>query len=163
MARSLLALALLSLTATTASAQTPDFPDPPSRTEMLMRARATGATLAKWVNFTGFDDPNITLEDALDYLERRFNVRFSINDRAFKDENVKDIRSAPIGFVIPKMQNVPLGVVVRCVLARMPSRSGVTFFARRDEIEISTLRYYRYEMKLNGGIVTYFPPEMPKR
>jgi hypothetical protein len=174
MARSLIVLAVLSLAvmAPPASAQTPDIYEGPdihegidlaSRAARLKRAAATRAKLARRVNFDGIINPKTTLADALQFFERSYGVGIDINEQAFKDEGVMGVLDRPIGKAIPKLQGVPLSTVLRRILERVPSRSGVTFFARGGVVEISTGRAYRYELSLTGAIVSPAPPAMPGR
>ncbi len=97
--------------------------------------------LSSPVKFGGFDDPETKLDDVLQYLERAYGFNFSINEQAFKDEMIDNIRDKAIGKAIPKMVNVSLSTVLRKVLERIPSTTGTTWLIRNGEIEITTARY----------------------
>jgi len=125
-------------------------------------AARTRAQLARLLSFDGISDPKTSLGSALQILEKRYNISLDINEQAFKDEGVDDVRSLLIGKVIPKMQGVELSLVLRRVLERLPSKSGVTFYSRNGVVEISTVRAYRYEIRLRGEIVRPVGPRLPQ-
>jgi hypothetical protein len=173
MARPLAALVVLSLTllASPASAQTVDIHegtwgnepiDYSTRASMIKAAALTRGQLARRVNFGGIANPKTTLADALSLFERSSGIPIDINAQAFQDEGVDDVLSRPVGRPIPKMQGVPATTVLSTLLGRIPSRSGITFFPRASTVEISTARYYRYELRLTGAIVRPAPPCMPR-
>ena len=173
MARSLVVLAALSLTVpvSPASAQTPDLNggigtlpiDGTQRASMLKHAAITRAKLARRVNFGGIANPKTSLCDALDLLSKRYGLPLDINPQAFQDEGVKDVLDRPIGRVIPRLQDVPVSAVMRSILEGVPSRTGITFFPRGEVVEVSTVRAYRYEIRLTGVIVRPTPPAWPMR
>jgi hypothetical protein len=109
-------------------------PDTPLRT---LRLRDQ---LDKPVNFSGVEaDPKMTLQELLDNLADRYDLIFDINEAAFKAEMVEDVGSKPVAEkAIPKMRNVTLDTLLRKVLSRIPSQTGVTYLIRRDTIEITT-------------------------
>jgi hypothetical protein len=96
--------------------------------------------LAQPVDYPGIEaDPKMTLEEALDKLADAYGVKFDVNEAAFKAEMVEDVLAKPVAEKpVPKMTNVSLDKVVRKILARIPSTSGVTYVIRRDGIEITT-------------------------
>src|SRR5262249_12267808 len=102
------------------------------------------------VKFGGFEaDPKMTLQEALDNLADRFDLTFDVNEAAFKAEMVEDVLAKPVAEKpIPKMINVSLDTVLRKILARIPSTSGVTYLIRRDTIEITTGAYALAEKTL---------------
>ena len=173
MARPLFVLAVLSLAipAPPASAQTPDIQEdriewnltPRLRASMLKSAARTRAKLAMRVNFDGIANPKTSLGDALDLLQKQSGIPLEVNSGAFRDEGVEDALSLPIGRPIPKMRGVSASTVLSILLSRTPSRSGVTFYPRATNVEISTARAYLYELRLNGAIISPTPPALPKR
>jgi hypothetical protein len=173
MARSLVVLAALSLAvpASPASAQTRDqdggistLPiEGAQRASMLKHAAITRGKLAKRVNFGGIANPKTSLCEALDLLSKRYGLPLDINPQAFQDEGVKEVLARPIGRVIPRMQDVPVSTVMRSILEGIPSRTGITFFPRGEVVEVSTVRAYRYEIRLTGVIVRITPPAWPTR
>jgi hypothetical protein len=172
MARSLIVLAVLSLSAlpSPASAQThgkgggiASLYDPSERPRMLRAAALTRARLARPVNFDGIANPKTSLGDALDLLQKRSGIPLDINIQAFKDEGVEDALSLPIGRRIPPLRGVPASTVLSIMLCRTPSRSGVTFYPRASAVEISTVRAYLYESRRDGGIVSPTPAALPTR
>src|SRR5262249_27677580 len=75
----------------------------------------------------GFADPDTKLGEALDYLQRAYQIPFDVNAQAFKDEMIDDVLVKPLGKEIPKMKNVSLATVLRKVLERIPTTSGTTW------------------------------------
>jgi hypothetical protein len=112
-------------------------PDTPRKTLQLRDK------LDKPVNFSGFDaDPKMTLQEALDHLADRYDLTFDVNESAFKAEMVEDVMAKPVAnTAIPKMVNVSLDTVLRKILSRIPTQSGITYIIRRDVIEITTGAY----------------------
>jgi hypothetical protein len=96
--------------------------------------------LAQRVKFDGMDDPKITLSDALDKLNKLYDVTFDINEKAFKFENVMDVAKTPITAEnsIPAMKNVRLSQVLDKLVSRIPVPSGGTYLVYGDHIEITT-------------------------
>jgi hypothetical protein len=143
---------------TLANAQTPDGRGPSRRrAEDEKKVAALREKLQLSVQLSGFDDPETTLQDALDYLERAHDLHFHVNEQAFRREGGDDILKSKLQGPVPKLKNVSLGTVLRKILARVPSASGATFIPRGDGIEITTLDAYRaeyYPARPNGP----FPP-----
>jgi hypothetical protein len=99
--------------------------------------------LSETVNFDGFDDPKMTLQDALEYLTDRFDLSFDVLEPAFRAAGYADksVMSEPIATTaIPRMRGVSLATVLRKVLARIQTPPGkeATYIIRRDQIEITT-------------------------
>jgi hypothetical protein len=95
--------------------------------------------LAEPADFPGIDDPQVTLQEALELLTDKFGLRFDINEKAFQVEEVQDVRTASVATKpIPKMTKVRLATVLKKILERVPSGSGTTYVLRRDGIEITT-------------------------
>jgi hypothetical protein len=100
------------------------------------------AKLAARINFDGFDDPKTTLQDALKNLSDKFDVRFDVEENAFKfalgDKNVwaEPIAKTPI----PKMRGVTLDTAIRRILARIPTQPGkeAAFTLEGDSVLITT-------------------------
>src|SRR5262249_46023086 len=82
-------------------------------------------------------------------LPARFDLTVDVNEAALKAEMVEDVLAKPVAEKpIPKMINVSLDTVLRKILARIPSTSGVTYLIRRDTIEITTGAYALAEKTL---------------
>jgi hypothetical protein len=167
-----LALLSLGLTPLPAQAQTPGFHEGPditgpddlaSRLARARRGAATRAKLSRRGTFCGIVNPKTKLDDALQLVERSYGLCISINERAFQDEGVTNPLDWPIGKVIPKLFGASPSTVLRRILAGLPSKSGVTLFARGDQVEISTVSAYRYELGLAGGIFLPAPPARRQR
>jgi len=102
--------------------------------------------LSDTVNLAGYDDPRMTLNDALDSLSKRYNLTFDINEKAFELENVTELERTPITdrSPIPPMRTT-LATILRKILRRVPSDSGATYLIRGDIIEITTTAAIRKE------------------
>ena len=86
--------------------------------------------------------PDTKLGEALDYLQRAYNIPFEINQQAFKDEMIDDVSVKPLGREIPKMKNVARSTVLRKVLERLQGPAGgTTWLIRNGVVEITTARY----------------------
>jgi hypothetical protein len=109
--------------------------------EQARRAAEVRKKLAATVNFSGFDDPEVKLEEALQHLTKLYDVTFEINDQAFRDEMIDNVADKPLGKAIPKMTGVPLETVLRRILARIPAPSGTTYIVRGGIAEITTRHY----------------------
>jgi hypothetical protein len=110
------------------------------------------------VEFRGFDDPDTSFDDAFRYLERAYNIAISVNEKAFKEEEIDDVLQAKIGKEIPKMKNVAMSTVLRKVLERIPAAGGSMWFARGDQVEITTQRAYLKEFYPERFPDGPFPP-----
>src|SRR5262245_17863012 len=87
--------------------------------------------LADTVDFPGFDDPKMTLQDALEYLTDRYDLSFDLDEKAFAKAIGKDkprsilqdqIASPPM----PRMRGVGLETILRKLLARIDVPSNAT-------------------------------------
>ena len=91
------------------------------------------------------------LNEALDFMAKRYGLRFQVNDRAFKYEQLMDVRRTPIAEQpIPRPAGLILpGRVLEAVLVKVPVPSGAVFFIRpQGHIEITTKQFLLAE--LNG-------------
>ncbi|HEY7158436.1 MAG TPA: vWA domain-containing protein, partial [Gemmataceae bacterium] len=95
--------------------------------------------LSQPVKFGGYEDPKITLNEALEQLAQRYNLSFDVNEKAFKFENINEPGKTEIASPdpIPAMHTT-LSTVLRKVLSRIPVPSGATYVIRRDVIEVTT-------------------------
>jgi hypothetical protein len=109
--------------------------------EQARRANEVRKKLAATVKFSGLDDPESTLSDALNYWSRMYDIRFEVNEQAFRDEMIDDVMSTKLGRAIPKMAQVTAETPLRRILARIPVPSGTTFVVRGGVVEITTRRY----------------------
>jgi RNA polymerase sigma factor (sigma-70 family) len=98
------------------------------------------------VNYPGLEDPRATLTDLLDQFEKRFNLTFDINEKAFEVDKFKEVARTSVAEVpIPQMHGT-LSNILRKVLRRVPVASGTIFLIRRDFIEITTTNALRNEL-----------------
>jgi hypothetical protein len=121
----------------------------PLRAAEEAKAVALRAQLRLPVNFGGFDDPDTKLDDVLRYLERAYAITFDVNAQAFRDRNVEDVLSTPLGKELPRMTNIPLSKLLSKVADRIGSNIGIagqlTWVVRGPVIELTTLDAYRAE------------------
>jgi RNA polymerase sigma factor (sigma-70 family) len=111
---------------------------PPVRGTAAQRER-----LMQPFDFPGFPDARTTLEEALDYMTKRYGLTFRVNEGAFMAEQVQDVLNTPITEKQPvrEMKAVSPEVVLRLILDRVASDSGTTYLVKPDGIEITTVRY----------------------
>jgi hypothetical protein len=106
--------------------------------------------LIRVVNFNGFDDPKLTLPEALDALTKQFDVPFEINERAFAFENLKleELLKTEVAqpTPMPAMKNVRLATVLRKLLNKVNVGSGATWMVCDDRIEITTRTFQSAEV-----------------
>jgi hypothetical protein len=101
--------------------------------------------LAQRVEFGGFDDPKMTLQDALEYLCDRYDIQFDVDEKAFAEaigtDNPRSVLQDMIAAMpIPKMRGAELERVLRKILFRLDVPSGATYLIQRDTILITTGR-----------------------
>jgi hypothetical protein len=100
------------------------------------------AKLASRVSLDGYDDPRFTLQDALDNLSDKFDLRFEVEELPFKAAaGDRSVLAEPVATTpIPKMRDVPLDTVIRKILARIPSVPGkeATYMIQGDTVLITT-------------------------
>jgi hypothetical protein len=107
------------------------------------KAQSLPAKLASRVNFDGFNDPRTTFQDALDSLSDKFDVRFDVDENAFRALGIVDrsVLNEPIAQIpVPLMRAVQLETLIRKVLARLPSQPGKepTYIIQGDTVLITT-------------------------
>jgi hypothetical protein len=129
-----LAIPLVFVLARVANSNSPWSLGSPPRGDTLI------ANLYRHVDFAGFDDPRMTLGEALDKLAKDYDLSFDVNEAAFKYDNAEDILHKEIATPtpIPPMKDVPVEKILRAVLKRIAINSGATLLLRRDHIEITT-------------------------
>jgi hypothetical protein len=122
------------------------------------KALPLAAKLKETVKFDGFDDPKTTLGEALDKLADQYALQFDVNELAFKEDQVEDVRGAEVVIrPIPKMTNVRLETVLHKVLARVPCASGATYLVRRNVIEVTTQTTVLHEIWGENYLGPYLP------
>jgi hypothetical protein len=99
------------------------------------------------VKFGPHDDPQTTLADLLDLLEKRYIIKFSVNERAFKFDKVLDVMKTEVALPdpIPEMK-ANLRFVLEKILDRIPASSKATYVFRKESIEITTMAALRKEL-----------------
>jgi len=121
--------------------------------EQLNRARGLRDTLIRPSQFDGFDDPKMTLAEALAFMEGRYGLRFEVNEKAFKYEAVMDVEKTPVADPNPISRPAGLilpGKVLEQVLAKIPVASGAVFVIRpHGHIEVTTRRFVLAELGID--------------
>jgi RNA polymerase sigma factor (sigma-70 family) len=115
----------------------------PAKAKNANRAKELIDRLAKPIDFNGFDDPKMTLQDAMEHLADKFELTFDFDEVAFREAGYQDksVLQDPVATTpLPRMRGVKLETVLRKVLARIvtPVDKEATFIVRRDHIEITT-------------------------
>ena len=95
--------------------------------------------LTQTINFDGFDDPKMTLQDALEYLMDRYDLAFEIDRAAFAKFDVKNAAQFEIAREpIEKARGVRLKHVLNKIVARLPEAAEPTFILQGDAILVTT-------------------------
>jgi hypothetical protein len=95
--------------------------------------------LRNQVKFPGIADPNTTLDDALAMINERYCLKVEVNDRAFQDDGVQEVRKAEIATPNPIAPGTcTLDTVLKKLAARIPSTSPPVYVIRRDHVELTT-------------------------
>jgi hypothetical protein len=95
--------------------------------------------LQKPINLDRGFDTGTPLKDALELLSDRHQLTIIIDSQAFLDPagEIGDVEQVPVK--LPKIANIPLGTVLRLVLAQVPL--GATYLIRNEFIEIVPARH----------------------
>jgi RNA polymerase sigma factor (sigma-70 family) len=135
-------------------------PPPDKRPE---DAVALAERLSQTVEFPGFEDPNVSLQEALDFIADRYDVTVLVNEAAFKAVNVDNVLSKPVAEKpFPKMK-AALAVVLQKILARVSAdeEAGAIYLVRRDVVEITTRAAVRHELRRGEGQEGELRPLLP--
>jgi hypothetical protein len=134
------------------------------------KAQSLPAKLASRVNFEGYNDPRTTLQDALDNLSDKFDVRFEVEEIAFRATvGDRSISAEPVATApIAKMRDVSLDTLIRKVLARMPAPPGkeATYMLQGDSILITTADFLNVRVwgeNYNGPHFTLVHPAIEEK
>jgi hypothetical protein len=96
--------------------------------------------LLKTIKFGGYDG-EAPLQDALDQLDKIYNLRFTINEQAFRNEGLKPDQVYRINLCQDgelKPMDGTIFQVLQTILSRVPVESGATLMVRPNCIEITT-------------------------
>ena len=120
---------------------------PPDQAKAGARKPSLAEKLQQTVDFTGFDDPKVTLIEALQKLAKEHGVVFDVNEKAFKFEMLNDVLRTEIANPdpIPPMK-ARLALVLKKIMTRIPVPTGATWLVRRDRIEITTGYFVEWEV-----------------
>ncbi len=114
------------------------------------RARELRDSLIRPSQFSGFYDPRMTLEEALEFMTTRYGLRFWVNQRAFNDDNTEEVLRTPIADPNPIPRSVDLilpGKVLETLLTKVPTPAEATFVIRpHGYVEITTKRFLLAEL-----------------
>jgi hypothetical protein len=90
-------------------------------------------TMEKEVTFPGFDDPKVTLREALEFLAKRHKVTLVVDERSFRKEMVDDVLATRI--VDPRPippATTSFRAVLQAILARLPVVPGAVVIPRKE-------------------------------
>jgi hypothetical protein len=114
--------------------------------EQPNRAMKFVEQLEKVVTFRTIDDPKTTLADAITLLEGRYNLKISVNERAFKTDGVMEVLKTEVAVPVPIPEmKAKLRAVLGKILDRLPAL-GPTYVIRKDSIELTTMAAVRQEL-----------------
>ena len=103
------------------------------------------AKLAETRNFIAFEDPKMTLQEAIDVLMKRYDVTITVNDRAFKYEQIVDVLSTLVAEQAVPAFTGTLTQMLAKVLGKIPCPSGACYVVRGNTIEITTALFREAE------------------
>jgi RNA polymerase sigma factor (sigma-70 family) len=107
--------------------------------QMARTATEVRDNLRKPGDFGGSDDPKATLQELLILLSKIYQVKFDVDETAFKVEMLNDVLKTEVSNPpLEAMNATPLAFVLKKILTRVPVPSGATFLIRKDHIEITT-------------------------
>jgi hypothetical protein len=110
------------------------------------------------IDFSGFEDVNTRLIEAMDHLGAKFGLAFRINEKAFRAEQIAEVTRFEIANPpIPPIPGTRLKVVLQALLERIPSTSGATYLIRDGYIEITTNEAARNEIWGEKAKGPFFP------
>ena len=127
--------------------------------------------MARRGDFDGFDNPKMTLGNALEFLADRYGIRFDVQEPAFRAAGYdkKSVLAEPIATVpIPPMKGVRAETVVRKILSRIPTPPGrePTYLVGSNLVEVTTADFLLVQVWGRGMPETLFPlvhPDFEKR
>jgi hypothetical protein len=95
--------------------------------------------LKQLIDYEGIDNPKTTLSEELEKLSKKYDLRFDIDERAFKYENVMEAGMTEIANPNPiPRRRASIAVVIDTILHRSPVPSGACYQIREDHILITT-------------------------
>jgi hypothetical protein len=106
--------------------------------------------LEKRIDFGGINNPQTTLDEALGFLHKLSDIRFTVDLDAFEAAGVKEVMQTNIAEQeIPKMKNVATSTVLRQILTAVTKKHNVstTWIVRLYEVEITTEAAHDKEKK----------------
>jgi hypothetical protein len=112
---------------------------PPANAKEVNPVIQLAAKLNQVVDFNGFDDPKLTLQEALEFVAKSYVLTIDVNEQTFKAEGLNDVLGQPVAEKpLPLMKGARLYHVLEKILSRIATPSGATFVLRREGIEITT-------------------------
>jgi RNA polymerase sigma factor (sigma-70 family) len=122
-------------------------PAPPEPAQAL-KPRDLRKALTEPINFSGFDDPETTLDDVLQFMAGRYNLTFEVNEKAFQQEGLDFYgQTNKIGRPLPKMTQTTTAALLQKILARVAVSGGAAYLLRPSgAIEVTTTAAVRREL-----------------
>jgi hypothetical protein len=123
-------------------------PNEVSRWPDKLRARK----LFQRVSFKGVDDPKVTLHELLQQVSRDYDLPISVNEKAFKFENVMDVLKYQVADPnpLPAAENVRLDLLLQSIIKGIPAPSEARFLLRPNAVEITTGQFVHAEVWGDG-------------
>jgi RNA polymerase sigma factor (sigma-70 family) len=104
--------------------------------------------LERPIQFHGVDDPKVTLAEALEQFDKRYSLTFTVNEKAFQQDQVMEVLRTEFANPnpVPAKPNTTLATVLRIILSRLPDQTRAMYVIRDREIEITTVKAVRKEL-----------------
>ncbi len=110
-------------------------PESAANKSPLSPAEQVRLDLEKTIAIQSIEDT--PLKDVLEYLAKKKDLKFDVDDRAFADNNLKDALQVPVN--LPEMKNVKVSEILRRLLKQVPVGVGeATYVILGDTILITT-------------------------
>ncbi len=129
-----------------------------ARADDLPKATELQAKMNEMKKFGGFDDPKLSLQEALDQIMRTNDITIDVNEKAFKAESMEDVLRTSIcsDASLPPFTGTP-SMLMRKVIARIP-KGDPTFVIRDSVIEITTKKALIHEFYRDRPANAPLPP-----
>jgi RNA polymerase sigma factor (sigma-70 family) len=123
---------------------------PPELAKGKLRTKDLIDRLSSSIDFGGFDDPKMTLQDALEFLEKSYELTFDVSEPAFRAAGYTDksVMQEPIATQpIPRMRGISLATLLNKILSRITTPVGLeaTYLLRPGHLLITTRSYAQME------------------
>src|SRR5262249_26256608 len=109
----------------------------PNKAKAAAKARQLQAKMTEFVDLEDGIPPNTTVGDALEYLGKKFDLEFVVDEDAFKAIEVAKAKEQTVE--LPKLKGIRLGAVLRLLFGQVRgNRYTGTYVVRESVIEVTT-------------------------